>query len=200
MCSTTHASQAPVRLLRRSERLGKPPEGGSPASIPAGRVLGPRDSPGVPPRSSRRRPVASRSLLDPCRGVRGLFTGELRRENSPTFSNLLEILHQELLTARQINLPFPCGLGSSLPLEEVLPLSSDLPMVQDLGHLILHLAINELQRGGGEGDAILTVIRSNIRAKLGTMVHRGRTQLPSPPIQTRQERSPSPPQRVPSMP
>ena len=28
MCSTTHASQAPVRLLRRSERLGKPPEGG----------------------------------------------------------------------------------------------------------------------------------------------------------------------------
>ena len=27
MCSTAHASQAPVRLLRRSERLGMPPEG-----------------------------------------------------------------------------------------------------------------------------------------------------------------------------
>ena len=157
MCSSTHASQAPVRLLRRSERLGKPPEGGVPASIPAGRVLGPRDSPRVPPRSSRRRPVASRSLLDPCRGVRGLFTGELKQENSPTFSNLLEILHQELFTARQIDLPFPRGLGSSLPLKEVLPLSSDLPMVQDFGYFILHFAINELQRSRGEGDAVLTI-------------------------------------------
>ena len=64
-----------------------------PASILTGRVLGPRDSPRVPPRSSRRRPSASRSLLDPCRGVRELFTGELRQENSLTFSNLLEILN-----------------------------------------------------------------------------------------------------------
>ena len=61
--SSFEALRAPRQASRR----------GDPASIPAGRVLGPRDSPRVPPRSSRRRPVASRSLLDPCRGVKGLF-------------------------------------------------------------------------------------------------------------------------------
>ena len=69
--SSLEALRAPRHASRR----------GSPASIPAGRVLGPRDSPRVPPRSSRRRPVASRSLLDPCRGVRGLFTMRRTRKS-----------------------------------------------------------------------------------------------------------------------
>ena len=157
MCSSTHASQALVRLLRRSKRLGMPPEGEVLPPFLRGEswvLETPLESLPGPPEGVLSPPDPSWIPAGASGGSSLVSSSRRTRPPSPIFwrYSTKSSLQPDKLTSHSHEVS-----GVPLALKEVLPLSSDLPIVQDFGHLILHFAIDKLQRSRGEGDAVLTV-------------------------------------------